>query len=344
MTDAYSNSLQYLRDCQARALEYRLCHAFVAYTDCLALLLFGGKYHIRAALEVYSSALEKTKNFPAEDETLKPYIIELLHQARAKLLFFHCSTKSSRLTALEIRATLQDSVSLFPHNTIFLSLFTWNESRFNILDRIRNVNLLTKNSESPYTADSSHALPTTAAQAVPITTHLFSIWSELCRPTWAGSTHHSTRASFERALGENVNRDSMKPGDEQIRNNISTETARTNLMTWKLYIIFEVYHARDIEAAKAVFYRAIRACPWSKHLFMLAFQYLQDDKIRHMIPENSKATGFLFDDLRRLYHAMTEKQLRIHVGIEDEIQAFLAERQDSLEEDHQTRSGENSQI
>lgn len=233
---------------------------------------------------------------------------------------------------------LQDSLSLFPHNTIFLSLFTWNESRFNILDRIRNVNLLTKNSESRYTLDNYYALSAAAAQTVPITTHLLSIWSELCRPTWAGSTHHSTRAAFEKALGENMNRDSMKPYDKQMRNNIGTGSARTNLMTWKLYIIFEVYHAQDIDAAKAVFYRAIRACPWSKQLFMLAFQYLQHDKIRHIIPINSNATGFLFDDLRQLYYAMTEKQLRIHVDIEDGIQALLAERQNSFEEDHQTRS------
>ncbi|CAI7678554.1 unnamed protein product [Penicillium pancosmium] len=328
----------YLRDCQALALGYRRLPAFVAYTDCLALLLFTEKYHIQAALEIYSYALEKSNSLPVEDQKSKPYIIELLHQARARLLFFHCSTRSSRLKALEIRAMLQDSVSLFPHNTIFLSLFTWNESRFNILDRIRNVNLLTKNSESRYTLDNYYALSAAAAQTVPITTHLLSIWSELCRPTWAGSTHHSTRAAFEKALGENMNRDSMKPYDKQMRNNIGTGSARTNLMTWKLYIIFEVYHAQDIDAAKAVFYRAIRACPWSKQLFMLAFQYLQHDKIRHIIPINSNATGFLFDDLRQLYYAMTEKQLRIHVDIEDGIQALLAERQNSFEEDHQTRS------
>jgi hypothetical protein len=196
--------------------------------------------------------------------------------------------------------------------------------------------MLIKNPESRYTLDRDSALSVAAVQTIPITTHLLSIWSELCRPTWAGSTHHSTRAAFERALGENVNRDSMKHGDKQMRNSISTESAQTNLMTWKLYIIFEVYHARDIDAAKSVFYRAIRACPWSKQLFMLAFQYLRDDKVRHIIPENSKSTGFLFDDLRQLYHAMTEKQLRIHVDIEDGIQALLAERRDSFEEDHQT--------
>lgn len=325
-----------MHEYQARALGYRRPHSFVAYTDCLALLLFIEEYPIRTVLDVYSSAALKLNDLSIEDQNLRSYVTELLHQARAKLLFFHHRTKASQLTPLEIRDVLQESISLFPDNTIFLSLFTWNESRFNLLDRIRNVHLLTKRPENRYILDSNSVLTVTAMQSAPITTHLLSIWSELCRPTWAGSTHHSARASFERALGENANPDSLKPGDKYMRSSFGTDSARTNLMIWKLYILFEVHHTRDIGAAKAVFYRAIRACPWSKQLFMLAFEYLQDDIICPTIPEKSKTTGLRFADLRQLYHAMTEKQLRIHVDIEDEIR----EAKDGLEEDRQTRSGE----
>ena len=111
-------------------------------------------------------------------------------------------------------------------------------------------------------------------------------------------------------------------------------------MIWKLYIIFEVYHTQDIGAAKAVFYRAIRACPWSKQLFMLAFQHLQDEKVHRIIQGKSKSSGFIFEDLYSLYRTMTEKQLRIHVDIEDKIQNALANRQDNVDYGHSS-SGDN---
>lgn len=316
----------------------------MAYTDCLALLFFIEKYPLQVAFGVYSSAVSKLDDLSAEDQISRSYITEILHQARAKLLFFHRKTKSAQLRPIEIRHILQESISLFPNNTIFLSLLVWNESRFNVLDRIRNVHLLTNDSEARYSFDSDSALSATALQPVPITTHLLSIWSELCRPTWAGSTHHSTRAAFEKVLYDNSNHNSQRSGGQQLRNSSGMESAQSSAMIWKLYIIFETYCTRDIGAAKAVFYRAIRACPWSKQLFMLAFQYLQDDVEHRMVPVSSGSTGFLFDDLRQLYQAMTEKQLRIHVNIEDKIQQVIAERRDISEDGLETKSIEGNEI
>lgn len=312
----------------------------MAYTDCLALLFFVEKYPIQTALEVYSSAVLKLSDLSIEDRKHRPYVTELLHQARARLLFSHHQIKVSRLTPIEIRDTLQESISLFPNNTIFLSLFTWNESRFNILDRIRNVHLFTTDPETQFKLENDSTLSVAAIQSAPVTTHLLSIWSELCRPIWAGSTKHSVRSAFERALGDDSDLSLLRSGNQKIHTKPSTASARTNIMIWKLYILFEVYHAQDISAAKAVFYRAIRACPWSKQLFMLAFQHLQDEKIDRTTHGKSKVSGFVFEDLVSLYRAMTEKQLRIHVDIEDIIQNALADRQGNIEDTHSS-SGDN---
>ena len=58
--------------------------------------------------------------------------------------------------------------------------------------------------------------------------------------------------------------------------------------------------------AKAIFYRAIRACPWVKELYLLPFEYLRDG------PDGMSAAH-----LRGIYDLMVEKELRIHVDLDD---------------------------
>ena len=63
--------------------------------------------------------------------------------------------------------------------------------------------------------------------------------------------------------------------------------------------------------AKAVYWRAVRACPWVKELYLLAFEYLRE--------------GMGEDELRGVYGMMEDKGLRLHVALED----FLEERGES---------------
>ena len=60
-----------------------------------------------------------------------------------------------------------------------------------------------------------------------------------------------------------------------------------------------------MERAKRVFWRGLRACPWAKDLYMLAFEHLQGPK------------GLGEADLRGIYELLGEKELRVHAGLED---------------------------
>lgn len=318
-----------LRESQQRALAYRKGQVYTSYTDCLALFSYLANGSLEAALDTYALAVSKLQDLPWQEESMKAFTAELLHQSRARLLYFHVEQKG-KFKPSEIHNLLKESISLFPHNTIFLSLFMWNESRFPIFDRIRDVRDLTKNTDpdSRYRLDGHFGLPAASPQSTPISTHIFTIYNELCRPVFTGSTAYSTRAAFEKAIGDHSA--PAKPSGKDARHTFDIDSARSNLTIWKLYILFELEQNQDIEAAKAVFYRAIRACPWSKELIMLAFERLRDD----LIPEDlqpqrkkqPKRTGLDFDELRHLYNVLIEKQLRVHVDIQKELAAIAAEK------------------
>ncbi|KAE8379953.1 NRDE-2, necessary for RNA interference-domain-containing protein [Aspergillus bertholletiae] len=287
-------------------------NAFMACTDCLAILAYlSNSRDLNKALQQYSNTFSRLATLPAQFESFRSVSIELLHQARARLLYYHART-SSIYKPSQIRALLADSISLFPHNTIFLSLFAWNESRFRIEERVRDT-IMDITTKANSCAD--HILTT----QVPITSHLFSIFTELNRPVYSGSTPHSVRAAFEKAIGD------QDPSNSTQHSTFST--ARSNLTLWKLYILFELSQ-HDINRAKEVFYRGMRACPWSKELIMLAFSHLGADIVREKYPSTSrKGDGMNFFELRNVYNVLIEKELRVHVDIEDELDELVAEMQ-----------------
>lgn len=319
-----------LRESQEQALAFRKSQVYTAYTDCLALFQYLMEKSFEAALGVYASAVLKLRELLAEEE-MKAFTAELLHQARARLVHFHIERKG-KFKPSQIHSLLKESTFLFHHNTIFLSLFMWNESRFPIFDRIRDVRDLIKSTTTD-SLEVPSGLPVASPQNTPISTHLFSIYNELCRPVFTGSTAHSARAAFEKAIGDHPKLESLVSGDEDRRSTFDMDSARSNLTIWKLYILFELDQNRDIEAAKAVFYRAIRACPWSKELIMLAFEHLRDDLIpeelrlrgpRHK--KQLKQTGLGLVELRQLYNVLIEKRLRVHVDAQREIAEFVEQQ------------------
>ncbi|KAJ6126606.1 hypothetical protein N7523_002218 [Penicillium sp. IBT 18751x] len=319
-----------LNEFQERALAYRKPQVYTSYTDCLALLLYVVEGSFEASLNIYVSAVLKLRSLPVQEENMKAFTAELLHQSRARLIYFHVERKGN-FKPIQIHNLLKESISIFPHNTLFLSLFMWNEARFPIFDRIRDIQVLTRSTDpdSRYRLDGEFGLRG-IAQSTPISTHLFSIYNELCRPIFTGSTAHSTRAAFEKAIGEHSALASIRPGDKDTHYSFDVDSARSNLAIWKLYIFFELNQTRDIHAAKAVFYRAIRACPWSKELIMLAFEHLREDLVqgqsRIQSGKQITARGFTFDELCQLYNLLIDRQLRVHLNIQNEIFDALALR------------------
>lgn len=68
---------------------------------------------------------------------------------------------------------------------------------------------------------------------------------------------------------------------------------------------------------KEVWYRALRACPWSKELYILGFELLGDNDEG----EGGGGGGGEMElrELRSAWRVMTEKELRVHVDIEEEF-------------------------
>jgi hypothetical protein len=267
----------------------------VAWTDCLALLLYLTRLSdLDAAVETYRSASQRLTRVPQLSTASAYYLNDLLHQSRARLLHRHVIASRAYKPA-GIRTLLQESISLFPHNTMFLSLFAWNESRFRIDERVRDV-LRDVTQQDKYPTDQ---------QPVPITSHIFAVIHELHRPVYSGSTQYSVRAAFERAIGDpafSTSGRSIPVGTDSNAYN----TGRSNLSLWKLYILFELSR-NDVSRAKEVFYRGMRACPWSKDLLMVAFHNFQREE------------RMGFHELRRVYNVLVDKELRIHAEIDEEM-------------------------
>lgn len=102
---------------------------------------------------------------------------ELLLQSASRLLFHHARIGPFRPALL--REQLAIFITLFPQNTIFLSLYAWNESRLRIDNRVRNILLSTVLTPENDT----------------LTSRLFGINYEINQ-----GTKHSVRSAFEHAV------------------------------------------------------------------------------------------------------------------------------------------------
>ncbi|GLA79523.1 hypothetical protein AtubIFM56815_000319 [Aspergillus tubingensis] len=295
----------YISEAQEIGLANEKPIVFTSCIDCLAILSYlSNSLDLSSSLEYYHNAFARLAALPDQSKSFANFTTELLHQSRARLLYYHIRT-SGIYKPSHIRSLLSESISVSRHNTMFLSLFAWNESRFRIEERVRDT-------IRDITSINTNTDNLTAAP-VPITTHLFSIYTEVNRPTYAGSTMHSVRAAFEKAIGDTIHQGS------------NTSTGHSSITIWKLYILFELSR-NDIQRAKTVFYRGMRACPWSKELIMLAFTHLRADVIREQYPQESrKGDGMGFDELRHVYNVLVEKGLRIHLDIENELDEIAVE-------------------
>lgn len=235
------------------------------HAECLALLQYlcrtsstepqsTDQGDIGAALESISTSISLLR---AKDPT-QSTLHELLLQSAARMLSYHVQSGPFRPSFLRDR--LLGFLAAFPSNTIFLTMFEWNEARFRIDQRMRS--LLTTMLLSP-----EHDC---------LTSRIFAIRHEI-----KYGTVHSALSSFEHAINSSVGRSSPA--------------------IWKFYIVFCTSTPSFQQRAKDVWIRAINACPWVKELFILGFEILQLDMKQAM----------------RIWRVMGEKDLRIHVDLED---------------------------
>ncbi|KAB5558292.1 NRDE-2, necessary for RNA interference-domain-containing protein [Coniochaeta sp. 2T2.1] len=156
-------------------------------------------------------------------------------QFATRLVYYHATHGPFR--PIYIRSQLHQYVTLFPKNTIFLSIFAWAESSLRIDDPVKAL-LQTTTLTPPHDTVSSR---------------IFTIRYEL----QVGNAH-SVRAAFGGALEE-------------------SEACRGNSWLWLYYIRFCASRKAELRGKKAkdVFYRAVAACPGSKRLYMEAFTTLR---------------------------------------------------------------------
>ncbi|KAI9789548.1 MAG: hypothetical protein M1816_005955 [Peltula sp. TS41687] len=240
----------------------------VDYADLLALLAYLSQNRsIEASLDEYAKASEFLSN--------RPLAFELLHQSKSHLLYHH-ATHSHHFRPALLRSSLFESIQLFPQNTIFLTLYAWNERRFRIDDRVRSVinDLSLRQGE--------------AENTITIINWIFAVWTESHGSLGAGHNVHSIKAVFERA--------------------VTSPSGKSSPTIWALYLLFSIQARLPKPYITSVFYNGIRACPWAKGLYLLAFQYL--------------APYMDEEELRRVYEVMREKELRIRV----ELPEVLLER------------------
>lgn len=195
--------------------------------------------------------------------------IEVLHQDRAELIETHI-THTRPYKPAEVRLALQDSISTFPSNTIFLALYAQTEARFRMDDRVRQ---LAKHILGGPTASPS------ADQASSLVVNIFAIENEIRRSlnASAGSTKHAVRAAFERAVA-----------DKQ-----SCHCANV----WFMFLDYELslVRAGDMSRLKGVgarkvkdvFYRGLRCLPWHKMWYMKGVEVMielgQQEEAREVV-------------------------------------------------------------
>ncbi|CAG8472282.1 6023_t:CDS:2 [Acaulospora colombiana] len=78
-------------------------------------------------------------------------------------------------------------------------------------------------------------------------------------------------------------------------------STKNSISLWALYINFEIKHD-ELRRAKTLYYRAIRECPWSKDLYLMAFRELKSQ--------------FNAEELDEIMNVMIEKEIRLRISIE----------------------------
>jgi hypothetical protein len=232
-----------------------------------------------------------TSYFDSHTLPASPYS-ELNAQATARFLIYHVTHTPIVKPAL-LRTAIEPLITLFPNNTILLSLYAANEARFAIDDRVRSV---------------MHQSALHSSDATSVSGWAFAIRFEELRGEIA-ATAHSVRAVYKRATH-------------------ADSSGAHSPVLWTSYLRFELkqleleraktrdrrpgkdgkkrsWESRLEEAenrVKETFYEALRRMPWCKDYMMLAFT-----EVRRVFGE---------EDLAKVYGVMMEKEIRVYVEVE----------------------------
>ena len=229
-------------------------HLVLSYMDCLLLLSYlTNPNPLSAALAIFQSNL----SFLTLKLAKHTDILELSHQSLARLLYYHMQHHQYKPST--IRRAIQQSITAFPANAVFLSIFQLNEQRFRINDRVRSIVRDTLLNQDVMAASKSSL----------VVAHVFAIHAELSRSLSLGSSAEAIRSVFERAVED--------------------DTTRNCPAIWYWYAEFELsqYNKEKFsQRAQNVIFRAMRACPWVRDFCLVTIRCLSK------APNGTEVKGF----------------------------------------------------
>ncbi|KAF2727088.1 DUF1740-domain-containing protein [Polyplosphaeria fusca] len=284
-----------LRETQERAMLSNDHNSAVTATALEALLVYLlGDEDIQGALSVHARLTNRLDQL----NTVASSAVELHAQLTAELIAYYIGNANIVKRAY-IQQSLMELVERFPDNTILLSTQAASERRFLIDDRLRGIVLDTLSLQEKKPASTikwSFAIQYEVSRGENRGSTTQSI-RELYRKAENGASAYSpaiwtSHVLFELAdLRREKERNPNKPRDKA---GGKPEKRKVNLR------MEDCYHR-----VKDTFFRGMRQLPWSKDFMMLAFTHLMEEKI------------LTEEELREVYNVMVEKELRMHVELED---------------------------
>ncbi|KIV81721.1 hypothetical protein PV11_03884 [Exophiala sideris] len=243
---------------------------------------------VEPALKAYDASLTTIASSP----TVGRGVIETIHECRAQLLHAHSTTFGQPFKPRELWQILSESTRNSPDNVDLLLLRHFYSQKAGLVDRLRQV-------ES--SALEHHSRLEGGISVIPC---VFDVFVEVNRPSYSGSTTHSIRAAFRRATEKG-------------------SVGHSCTFLWKAYVLWELSPSKneahtgskpeDIDKGRRprhnelidTLYASLRACPWSKELYMLVFA--------NEVFRDTVGTA----RLKHLAESMLERGLRLHIDISD---------------------------
>ncbi|KAK4935478.1 hypothetical protein LTR10_023465 [Elasticomyces elasticus] len=243
---------------------------------------------VEPALKAYDASLTTIASSP----TVGRGVIETIHECRARLLHAHSTTFGQPFKPRELWQILSESTRNSPDNVDLLLLRHFYSQKAGLVDRLRQV-------ES--SALEHHSRLEGGISVIPC---VFDVFVEVNRPSYSGSTTHSIRAAFRRATEKG-------------------SVGHSCTFLWKAYVLWELSLLKneahtgskpeDIDKGRRprhnelidTLYASLRACPWSKELYMLVFA---NEVLRDTVGTAR---------LKHLAESMLERGLRLHIDISD---------------------------
>ncbi|KEF56247.1 uncharacterized protein A1O9_07828 [Exophiala aquamarina CBS 119918] len=240
------------------------------------------------ALQIFSRYLLSIERLAAE---WVPEILELVHERRAILVHAHATTFGRPFKPKQLFTALKESIHKFPGSCFLLGKHHIYNQQSGAVDRLRELDL------------KSHHHEQSNDRSLSVASICLEVSIELARPSYSGSTNHSVRMAFQRAVSER-------------------SSGIYCVTLWKSYILWELtiaQHSNDTlismsrpvkqpaRNVKDVFHAALKACPWSKEIYMLPFR------------ESLLKSFFSKEELKQLYHSIVERGLRVRFDISDMV-------------------------